>query len=238
MIKIAVCDDERCYIHAISCFINEYRKENQVSIDIATYTSGEELLNSKWDYDLIFLDIEMGGMNGLETAKRIRLIDKSVCIVYVTSHTDFTRRAFSVHAFDYVVKPFSRKDIKRVLEDYVSYINEQIVQNVSFKTDHGIVVQNIEDIYYLEYVDKRKIVLQTVDGVYYIKSTLSEILESLKDYHFVSPHKSFIVNLMHVKKISGYDIVLTNGDIIPIAQRRLTEFRTNFHLFLHTLSTN
>ena len=106
MINIAICDDDLITLHNTKDLIEEYKIKE---FNIKTYSSGEELLKSKREFDIIFLDIDMGGINGIETAKRIRVYDKQVKIIYVTNYTDYTSMAFSVHAFGYLVKPLRLK---------------------------------------------------------------------------------------------------------------------------------
>ena len=105
--KIAVCDDEKSMLEQME----ENLKEFETLFQIDCYSSGEALLDSGIYYDLIFLDIDMKGISGIDTARMLRKRDKRVKIVYVTAYEDFRDYAFSVHAFGYLVKPVKRESV-------------------------------------------------------------------------------------------------------------------------------
>ena len=121
MINIAICDDEINIINKTKKLIQDYDKED---IDIYVYESGEELINSDKEFHIIFLDIDMKGLDGIETAKKLRKYDKKVKIIYVTNYTDYTYSAFSVHAFGYLVKPLNKKELYNQLDEALSYTGE------------------------------------------------------------------------------------------------------------------
>lgn len=97
VIRIAICDDEVSTLHQTIKYLKEYPK---VSFAIDTYISGEALLASKENYEIILLDIDMTGINGIETARQIRLHDKNVKLIYITNHSDYTVFALAVHAWE------------------------------------------------------------------------------------------------------------------------------------------
>lgn len=104
--KIAICDDEKEIRESLRNILEEYREPLE-QIDL--YAGGEEFLECGKSYDLLFLDIDMKGINGIETARKIRLKDKKIKIVYVTAYKEYASQAFSVHAFGYLLKPIKKK---------------------------------------------------------------------------------------------------------------------------------
>lgn len=102
MIRVAICDDESKVAEKINDSVNFFLTDNKYNFTVEKYYSGESLVESKKKYDLIFLDIEMKELNGIETAQAIRSKDLDVKIVYITSYTDYWRRAYKVHAFDFI----------------------------------------------------------------------------------------------------------------------------------------
>lgn len=228
MLKIAVCDDERSVVEKIQNDISSYREECQID----RFYSGEELLLSKGKYDIIFLDIDMHGMNGIETAKQIREKDKNVKIIYVTSYTDYVNYAFSVHAFAYLLKPIQRVDIYKQLEEAEAYYKDvQESKTLRFATKEGSIDQNINEIYYMEYIE-RHVVMKAGDQEYILLGGISEMAKKMQEYGFAVPHKSFCVNLYQVKNVKGYDVFMMNGDVVPLSQKKSVEFRRKLHEFL------
>ncbi len=228
MIKIAICDDELITLNHTKKLIENYKIKD---FYIYVYKSGEELIESNNKFDIIFLDIDMNGINGIETAKRIRTYDKQVKIIYITNYTDYTYSAFSVHAFAYLVKPIKEKDLHEQLDEVLSYIKEDKEYLMEFITNEGLVRVDLNKIYYFEY-ESRKVLMKTYDKTYILKEKISDISTKMKEHGFEMPHKSFVVNLYNVKSIKGYDIYMMNGSIIPLSQKKSTEFRNSLNIYL------
>lgn len=235
MIKIAICDDEQSIVDKIKNAAIKYKKTNNIQFETYTFLSGINLIRKFNDFDLIFLDIDMPELNGIEVAKKLRDSDVFAKIVYVTNHAHFTSQALSIHAFAYIVKPFEDSEIFSLLEDFMKFFNAEIqlkCKRISFKTTQGVVCLNIEDIIYFEYSKPNGVNVVTVDKILRTRSTLQEILKIVEDSGFVSPHKSFIVNLSCVETIDGVNMLMKNGATIQIAQKRVSSFRSAHNRFL------
>lgn len=229
MINIAICDDDKEIIKEIKKYIEEYKGSECL---ISTYNSGEELLKEEKKFEIIFLDIDMGGINGIETAKKIRKFDKAVKIIYVTNFTDYTNLAFQVHAFGYLNKPIKKEQIYNQLDEAIEYsTNEEEEVAIEFMTTEGVIRLKPKDIYYFEYLD-RKVKVKTLEKAYMIKEKITDIAEKMINYDFLMPHKSFTINLFYIKSIKGYDIFMMDGSVIPLSQKKSSEFRDEFNIFL------
>ncbi len=228
MIRIAICDDKVETLHQTKKVIEEY---NKALLVVDMFTRGRDLLASKETYEIIFLDIDMPDMNGIETAKHIRLTNKKVKIIYLTNYNDYTTFAFGVHAFAYLLKPVNKSELYKQLNEAFEYRNITDQSPMEFLTEDGIVRIDVSDIIYLEYLE-RKVYLRTQNQSYQIRRKISDIAAELADKGFAMPHKSFVVNLYAVKKIKGYDIMLTNGVVIPLSQKKSMEFRKSLNHYL------
>ena len=218
MIKVAICDDDKNIVNDIKRYIESY---NGASFEISLFNSGEDLIENKDKFNVIFLDIDMDGIDGIKAAKKIREYDKAVKIIYVTSYTDYLNLAFSVHAFGYLNKPISEEQIHSQISEAISYFKEEEVQEkLEFVTTDGIVRLAPKEIYYFEYID-RKVVIKTKDYSYSLKGKITAIAKDMAKYDFVMPHQSFTVNLFHVKSIKGYDIFMMDGSLIPLSQKKI-----------------
>lgn len=229
MIRVAICDDESKVAEKINDSVNFFLTDNKYNFIVEKYYSGESLVESKKKYDLIFLDIEMKELNGIETAQVIRYKDVDVKIVYITSYTDYWRRAYKVHAFDFISKPFSDEDIHNVLKDFLKIYNAENEKTVEFRTADGVAVLKIKDIlyFYIKDKEKRKVMVNTNHGEYVSTESLKDIYEKLDSEEFYKAHKSCIVNLRYVQSMSknnGGDIIMTNGTNIPLAIKKQKEF--------------
>ncbi len=228
MIKIAICDDEVTTLHQIKKYLKGYPK---VDFVIDEFVTGEALLSCKKQYEIILLDIDMKGINGIETARQIRLSDKKVKIIYVTNYSDYTSFAFEVHAFAYLLKPVKVEELYKQLDEAFEYIQIPSVDLLEFQTTEGILRMDATDILCFEY-QGRRVFLKTMRGAYILRRKITEVAKELSEKGFIMPHKSFVVNLYHVKNIKGYDIYLTDHSLIPLSQKKSMEFRKALNHYL------
>ena len=228
--RIAVCDDDETAVSFLRELIESYPKQ-KLSAD--GYSSGEDLLRTGNIYDLIFLDIDMKGIDGIETARRIRIHDRKVKIVYVTSYKEYAGKAFSVHAFGYLLKPVKQEKIWKQIEDALLWQEEEApeVKQVEFTAVEGLVRLPVDMIYYFEY-QNRRIYMKAKDTTYEMRGRISDIAGRMEEYGFSVPHKSFVVNLYHVKNIKGSEILMMNGEWIPLSQKQAVQFKEKLSLYL------
>lgn len=228
MNRIAICDDEVTTLHQTKKYLEEYSNGKFI---IDEFISGEDLLASKEKYEIILLDIDMAGINGIETARKIRQSDKYVKLIYVTNYSDYTVFAFAVHAFAYLLKPIKKNELYRQLDEVFEYMQVPAKKLLEFHAEEGIVRIDPLEILYFEYLNRR-VFLNTAHDVYTLKCKITDLALKLQNKGFSMPHKSFIVNLYAVKNIKGYDIYLTNDTVIPLSQKKSMEFRKSLNRFL------
>lgn len=225
MINIAICDDKVEFSNKLEEILSDIIKEENIQADIDIFQSGNELLNKlqtdKNYYDIIFLDIEMKGMDGLETAKEIRREDEITTLIYVTSHKSYAIEAYEVQPFRFLVKPIQRE----ILYDcFIKAYNKIMAGNFYFqykyeKTYYKILVS---DILYFE-SEKRIIRIHLKDGsIRKFYDQLNNIEKQMKKgkADFYRLHKSILVNSRYIKK-KAYDYVeLMNGNQLEISEER------------------
>ena len=221
--KIAICDDEPAVIELIAGKIRTIDKD----IDIRGYTSGEQLLASGEEIDILFLDIQMDGRNGMETAGQLRENGADTIIIFVTALEEYVFQAFDVGAFHYLVKPFSDDKLLEVLQKAVAQRKEQMAdQNEERKaiviSSNGKHIQIIpEDIMYAE-VFNRKVVIHTVDQAVESYGKLKALQEELGE-DFYRTHRAYLVNFKYVRKYDASNIYLEQGRVL-MAKQNYSDF--------------
>ena len=234
MLRIAVVDDEVLVIETLKTLLTEFYVSRSVSFSISTYQSGEELLQNPEHMDIVLLDIQMEGMDGIETAQELREKDKKTVLFYITNFQNEMLRTFSVHPFAFIPKPIDRKLLYTHLQDHLVYYQETSERfSISVHAEHGTLILFVEDILYLEYISNRRIRVVTNDKDYMIIGTMIELFAQLEAYHFIKPHKSFIVNLSKIHLVAASDIIIENGDKIPIAQKKISQVVMQISSYLH-----
>ena len=223
MINVAICDDVVSTTGKIETMLQNIAKRNFMPVDTDVFWKGEHLVDSVEmgnSFDIIFLDIEMGQEDDITVARRIRKIDKSVLIVYVTSHENYMMESFEIRPFRFLVKPVSREMMERCLQ--AAY--EEISSTDSYfrysyqRINHKI---PIGEILYFE-SNRRKVKIITEKENFELYGKLNDIEKSLErsKVAFLRVHQSFLVSYKHVEEI-GYDfVVLNNGKRIPISEDR------------------
>lgn len=232
MIKIAICDDDVQELKKMSTVIKYYLRKAKRKASIVEFDSGSKLLNANIYFDIIFLEIEMPQMDGIETAQKLRNWDVNAKIIYVANYNKYQNKAYKVHAFDYITKPIQAKKVHDVLNEAISYLDRANKKHkYAFKTEMGIITLGLDDIYYFEYFTK-KVIINSNKGKYVSRYRLKEIYEKIGNFNFEFSHKSFIVNFLQIKCIKGFEIIMENGDIVPLAQKGLHNLKKNITIFL------
>lgn len=219
--RIAICDDEKNIRELIGGKVQRQFPE----ADVDFYPSGDELLLSNQSIDILFLDIQMSGKNGMETARELRKKDKDTIIIFVTAVEEYVFQAFDVGAFHYIVKPIDDEKFTEVLCRAAKEhnTNNQIVQNkipeerYLMINNGGVHIKvNIDDIVYAE-VFNRKVVIHKLDETIEYYGKMSD-LEAAAGESFFRPHRAYLVNLKYVEKYDASTIYLEKGTAIMSKQ--------------------
>lgn len=207
--KIAICDDEEIFLCRLHKHLLSILEDEKCVID--RYTSGNSLLDTFFanKYDIIILDIEMDGLNGIETAKEIRNVDRSVTIAFLTSYETFAIEGYDVKAERYILKQqpdyMYREQIKGLFNDY-----NQKHRKFSFSNNNSAFSARLSDITYFE-VFKRQIVVHTLEQVFTFYGKISELENEYKCDGFIKVGKSFLINAAYIKFIDKNKVIMKNG---------------------------
>lgn len=221
MFRIAVCDDEQIIATALEQIILKYKNENLLDIDVELFVSGEDLwrqIKDGYNFDLIFLDIEMGGMNGIEISRKIREEnkDEATMIIYISGKDTYVMELFEARPITFLKKPFNESEIIRNLKKCLE-LSAKINAFFEFTISYEKHKQIIKEILYFE-SSGRKIKMKTVQSEVFFYETLKNIHKKIKGKEFVQIHKSFTINYNHVISIGPKDVTMSNGEKLPISQ--------------------
>lgn len=231
MINIAICEDEREIQELIEIYIVNIFKKKNIEYKIQKYNSGEALLKSDFSHiHILLLDIRMGKINGMETARKIREVDMNMEIIFITSLIDYVQEGYEVKAYRYLLKPIRQEDLKKHL---LTCIKEVQVRNnyiiVNDKSNTYKIYSH--DIKYIE-VQKKIISIYTNDKDITTRYSLGKIEKDLNSEKFVRCHKSYIVNLSFIEGIKPNSLRLESGEEIPISRYRYKDVKIKFLKFL------
>lgn len=226
MLHIVMCDDDQHQRKEVRKYLDECMESD--SYDLHEAESGERLLElvKEKPVDIALLDIEMEGMNGIETGHKIRTIYPDAVIVYITSHDDYARDAFKVSAFQYLSKPLDHMEFFQVMQTAVTRNKE--IQYRKKRERHFLIERRsikinlpYSNILYFE-KNRHKVVIRSTTGPYELYASFKEIMELLDMDCFVQCHQGYIVN---VDKILGYKdrvITLKERDVtLPVSKANI-----------------
>lgn len=223
MLNIAICDDDIRTTGKMEMLIQKIAKQNFIDVETEVFWDGKDLVDAITEegcFDIIYLDIEMEKEDGISAAKRIRMYDKNVLIIYVTSHENHMKESFLVRPFQFLVKPVSEAQMESCFQAaYEEICSEDCYFRYSYQRVNRKIP--IRDILYFE-SNKRKVSIVTEHGDYELYGKLNEIEKSLKaaKLSFLRVHQSYLVNYKHVEG-QAYDFVLMdNGRKISISEDR------------------
>lgn len=215
--KIAICDDEWIQLQATKAQLEEAYKSLDLRIDV--FQDGRQLIASteKICYDLIILDIEMPGIDGLSVARKLRELDQEMALVFLTSHLEYALKGYEVNALRYLTKPVKKEQLTEIINHLIEKNSE--ARKILLKAEDEMVMVSVRDILYMEACNQ-DIRIVTRDREYLRRYNIRDYEEQLNPYFFVRCHRSYLVNLSHIARIAGRDIVVDNQDIIPLSRTR------------------
>lgn len=227
MLKIAICDDEKSQLNSLKNILSIHLDLKGIDYKIYEFNSGESLIDSitKEHYDIIFSDIEMGNLDGIETARNIRLYNKKSIIIFVTAYADFVFQGYEVKAFNYILKPYSSEKIGQVLNsalDELDSIQDKFYMVESKSKTEKI---NLSNTFYFT-SDKRKISAITTNGSIDFYDKLDDLEKSLPSF-FVRIHQRYLVNINFVSSVESNSLSI-NGEDLPISRGRYNSFMIEF----------
>ena len=218
--RICAVDDDRGLLDNLVGMCRDYAKSRSIDLTVDAFTQGPALLEA-WEpqvYSLVFVDIYMEPMDGVTLARELRRRQQDLCIVFLTTSGDFMPEAFSVHAFHYIQKPYSREQLFSVLDDARRILPQREGRLDIMCGGHlehlriGEVVSAVSDAHYLQ--------ICTLGGSYRTRMTLSDFLQAVSEQpSFLQINKGIVINMDYVEAIDGQSCLMENGARYPIKVR-------------------
>lgn len=218
---IAVVDDEKI----IREHIHEMIENQKPDCNVACFASGEELLAAVKPFDIIFLDIQMDGMNGIEAAKEVREKNADTVLIFITGIKEYVFEALDIYAFHYLLKPVTEQKFTEVFEQAFREAGlrkmHQKKQLFIHTRNKGITIDT-DNILYIESAS-RKVEIHTMQEVIAAYAALGE-LETQLGETFYRCHRGYLVNMAHIKEYKSDSITLMGGDTIYLTKKKYGEF--------------
>jgi len=237
--NVAVVDDEPEVLENISELLQEYANNNgeDLSFDVETFSDGDEFLNGYPEgCEIIFLDINLPGKNGLCVAKEVRERNKTAVIIFCTNYAQYAINGYEVNALGYILKPIEKISFNRSLDRALKVLKGSQARKIRIKTVHGLEVVPVSDIVYLEIqIHNLYYYILKEDGKitdYRTRGSMQEMTDSLGGLGFARCSACYLVNLRHVISVKNGEVRLHGGVNLPISRKFTRSFYDSFIKYL------
>lgn len=227
--KIAIIDDEKREQEIIAKYIGEWAEAKKELVEFFYFNSSEGFLFS-WedekDYALLVLDIEMGEISGLELAKKIRIEDRNIPIIFVTGYDEYMQYGYDVSALHYLIKPVNKEKLFQALNKLSE--KEEAVKSLILNTENEVRRIQINNVLYVE-ADGHGSIMHTADEVIRLKESFGNIEKQMLPLgEAVKCHRAYLVNLRFVSVIQNSNLILDNGENLPISRGQMKNVQREF----------
>lgn len=240
-LNIAICDDDNTMTSFLSSTILQYQVANNTDFQVDIFQNGKDLLErfqKPGDYHVVLLDIEMPVLNGIQVANVIKnMRDRNVLIVFISNYPKYMQDSFSVHPYHFLQKPITSQRIYQLLDEIVKHMLECHTLYTLINTEDVSETINIKDILYIETLDakKKSLCFHFFNRTIITKGILSYWEQELSNYHFYPCHRGLLVNLFHIHYFESHNIILDNGEKVPMSralEKKLRELYLNHVIVL------
>ena len=234
-LSIAVCDDNETDLQYVTGMVNTWAMQERIPVSVRTFPSAEAFLfhyAENKDYDILLLDVEMGNLNGIDLAKKIRAGNDRVQIVFVTGYPDFMAEGYEVSALHYLMKPVKLEKLAEVL-NRAAALSQKERPYLLVSSEREMIRIFFDDIYYAE-SEGHYMIVHTKQAQYRVRMTVSGLMDAL-DEGFYRCGRSFVVSLRHICRITKSEIFLENQVALPLGRGQYDEINKRMIRYLRSI---
>ncbi|MCD8127073.1 MAG: LytTR family DNA-binding domain-containing protein [Clostridiales bacterium] len=223
--RIAIAEDEPIFAQQVQTYLQRFAEENQLSLTVQTYSDGAELVEDyRPVWDILLLDVDMPGMDGISAARCIRETDTDVVIIFVTNLAQYAICGYEVNALDYVLKPINYYALSMKLKKALRYCPREETKYLILNQGSDVVRIPLHRLYYVE-VYNHQLRYCTAEGDFLTTGSrsLTAVAKELAGDGFVRCHNGYLVNLRYVDKLEGNNVQVA-GELLPVSRKRRKDF--------------
>lgn len=232
MVKVAFCDDDMSVLGELKGLLDQYCTKRNREIGYAAFHGSLELLaeiEKGARYDILFLDVILPNENGISIAKEIRQYDSVVKIIFLTSSCEFAVQSYTVGAYFYQMKPIWEEKFFRLMDSAISECCREQQNSLIMRCKNGITRIDLDRLEYCEVLGRTLLFHMENGKILESTGSMDNLCGQLSRYeNFVRPHRSFLINMEYIQKISYKSITMENLAEIPIPHGRCCEIKNQY----------
>ena len=238
MINVLICDDDECFLAVLKSSVSDILRSMSIPAAVYAYNRAEDITEANYqDCDIAFLDIDFKGetYSGMDISRTLRRHGSKAVIVFVTDYIQFAPEGYEVQAFRYILKEEIDSRLAPYIDQIIQYIRTTR-KKLRIQTTEGSVELRTDDIYFVE-AQGHIIIFHVCDDnkrewLFFSAVTLARIESELIDLGFMRLHKSFLVNMAHIKKLTGEEVQLDNGTRLRVSKKMYPESRKRYMMWM------
>ena len=227
-VSIAVCDDLEEERLQLIRMMQNYGRRHSVEFAMETFSGGAALLDAyrsgRWDF--VLLDIYMPGQDGIEVARRLREQDSECILIFVTTSLEHGMVSYELQAADYLVKPVAQKDVDAAF-DWCLREKQDMFRTIAVRSEWDEIEILLRNIQYIE-IKRHTAYIHTTERIIQTSRGMNALEAEINNPDFLRCHRSFLVNMRHIRRIEKRDFVMENGDLVPIGSSDAAATRQKF----------
>ncbi|MDO4852774.1 MAG: LytTR family DNA-binding domain-containing protein [Clostridia bacterium] len=220
--RIAIVEDEQTAADRLTEYLARFFPERDEQYTLARFGDPVALLDHYAGYDLVFMDIEMPHMDGMEGARRLREIDSETQLIFVTNMAQYAAKGYEVEALDFVVKPVAYSDFAFKMKRALRAVQRTTGRELLIPQPSGMVRANARELCYVE-VRGHRLTYRFLERAIETRGTMDDAERQLADAGYLRPHNSYLINPKYIDRVDGYTVYV-HGDALPISHPRRKEF--------------
>ncbi len=231
MINIAIVEDEKKYQELLVSYFDRYNAEKGEKFHVVCYGNPVDFLSGYTpNFDIVLMDIELPDFNGIEASRKLRQLDNTVALIFVTNMAQFAVIGYEVNAFDYIVKPVSYYDFALKLERTIVKLKSENSFKINITVNDMVMCINTADLKYIE-VTGHNLIFHTTGGNYSTTGKLKAYEQKLSELGFARCNNCYLVNLRYVTAIKGFTVTV-DGEELLISHPKRKDFRRALNEYL------
>ena len=230
MYLIAIIDDDEKEAAVLAGQVRRSMDKRNEAYILKEYRDGLDFIRIAEEYDIVFMDIRMDKLDGIETARVLRKVNRDTLLIFVTHMAQFALKGYEVEALDFIIKPTDQFSIDFMLTKALRRIENRAGVALALKTADGVVKVRSNEVYYVE-IFNHDLIYHTTQGDFRVRGQLSDVARRLADHHFILCNRSYLVNLLHVTSVNS-EYLTVNGVQLPVSRSHRKEIERRFINYL------